>query len=90
MAISTARYTLGTAAVMVCAPDNEALVVVIHNDDKTSGHSTFIGNQSVSTANGFVLHESQYIELTLPAGSPLFAISDPAGVIVSVIRMASE
>ena len=90
MALTTAQFTLGTAGTQICAPDNESVSVIVHNDEKTANHHIYIGNSTVGTTSGLELHEGQYVQLTLPAGVALWGCSNPAGVGVSVLRIAND
>ena len=90
MALTTEQFTLGTAGTQICAPDNESVSVIVHNDDKRSNYHVYIGNSSVGTATGLELHEGQYVQLTVPAGVALWACGDPAGATASVLRIAND
>lgn len=90
MGLTTARFTLGTAGTQICAPDNESITLLVHNNEKTANHHVYLGNSTVGTTTGLELHEGQFVELTLPAGVALWACCDPAGVSASVLRIAND
>jgi hypothetical protein len=90
MGMTTAKFALGTAGTQICAPDNESVSVIVHNDDKRTSHHMFIGNSTVGTGSGLQLHEGQYVQLTLPAGVALWACADNANTIASVLRIAND
>lgn len=90
MGLTTAQFTLGTAGTQICAPDNESVSVLVHNDDKRSNYHVYLGNSTVGTTTGLELHEGQFVELTLPPGVALWACGDPAEVGASVLRIAND
>ena len=90
MALTTQQFALGTAGTQICAPDNESVSVIVHNDDKRTNYHIYIGISSVSSATGLELHEGQYVQLTLPAGVALWACGDPVGAAASVLRIAND
>ena len=90
MGLTTAQFSLGTAGTQICAPDNESVSVLVHNDDKQANHHVYLGDSTVGSASGIELHEGQYVQLTLPAGVALWACGNPAGVEASVLRIASD
>jgi hypothetical protein len=90
MGMTTAKFALGTAGTQICAPDNESVSIIVHNDDKRSSYHVYLGTSSVGSASGLELHEGQFVQLTLPAGVALWACGDPAGATASVLRIAND
>ena len=90
MGMTTAQFTLGTAGTQICAPDNESVSVIVHNDDKRSNYHVYLGTSSVGSASGLEVHEGQFVQLTLPAGIALWACSHPTECQVSVLRIAND
>ena len=73
MTLSTAQFTIGTAATQIVAPDDMAQRVIVHNND--SAQQIFLGNASVTTSTGIHLDGKEEREITLNPGESLFAIS---------------
>ena len=90
MGMTTAQFTLGTAGTQICAPDNESVSVIVHNDDRRASHHVYLGTSSVGSASGLEVHEGQFVQLTLPAGIALWACGDPVGATASVLRIAND
>jgi hypothetical protein len=80
--ITTAQVTVGTSPVQIIPENNVNRWVYIHHD---SNQSIWIGNSTVSNADGFHLHKTSYHQLYLPANASLYAISDLAGQVVDVL-----
>ena len=73
MTLSTAQFTLGTAVQQIVAPDDMAQRVTIHNND--SSQQIYLGNASVTTANGMHLDGKEERQITLNPGESLYAVS---------------
>lgn len=73
MTLTTAHYTVGTAAIQIVPPDNMPQRVTIHNND--NAQQVFLGNASVGTATGIHLDGKEERQITLNPGESLFAIS---------------
>lgn len=84
MPIITRQVTLGTAALEIVGADNMPHDVILHNMTKSSNEYIHIGNQDVSTTNSMHIDPGQTIYLTLRPSDRLWAISDPAGLVVGV------
>ena len=87
MAIHTDRITLGTAATMIVPNDNMAQEVHLHNMTKSSNQYIHVGNSAVSTANSIHIDPGKDLTLMLRPGDALYAISDPSGLDVGVLRI---
>lgn len=73
MTLTTAHYTVGTAAIQIVPPDDMPQRVTIHNND--SSREVFLGNATVGTATGIYLDGKEERQITLNPGESLFAIS---------------
>mgnify|MGYP007066227979 FL=1 len=79
------QVTLGTAAVEIVGHDNMPHDVILHNMTKSSNEYIFYGDANVSTTNAPHIDPGQTIQFTLRPGDRLYAISDPAGLVVGVL-----
>lgn len=85
-ALTTAHYLLGTAPVAVTVLHNQGIDVTFHNAAKSSNNLIYLGGSTVSTATGMHIDADQFLQLTLSPEHQLFAISDPAGIVLEVLE----
>jgi hypothetical protein len=85
MAIVTRQVTLGTAATEIVGHDNMPHDVILHNMTKSSNNYIFFGGSAVSTTNAPHIDPGETIQFTLGPDDRLFAVSDPAGLVVGVM-----
>jgi hypothetical protein len=85
MALVHRQVTLGTAAVEIVGHDNMPHHVILHNMTKSSNQFIFYGGAGVSTTNAPHIDPGETIQFTLRPGDRLFAVSDPAGLVVGVM-----
>ena len=85
MAIVTRQATLGTAATEIVGHDNMPHDVILHNMTKSSNSYIFYGGSAVSTTNAPHIDPGETIQFTLGPEDRLFAVSDPAGLVVGVM-----
>jgi hypothetical protein len=79
------QVTLGTAATEIVGHDNEPHDVILHNMTKSSNAYIFFGSANVSTTNAPHIDPGETIQFTLNPEDRLFAVSDPAGLVVGVM-----
>ena len=79
------QTTLGTAAVEIVGYDNMPHDVILHNMTKSSNQFIFYGGADVSTTNAPHIDPGETIQFTLQPGDRLFAVSNPAGLVVGVM-----
>ena len=79
------QVTLGTAATEIVGHDNMPHDVILHNMTKSSNQFIFYGGADVSTTNAPHIDPGETIQFTLRPGDRLFAVSDPAGLVVGVM-----
>jgi hypothetical protein len=79
------QVTLGTAAVEIVGHDNMPHDVILHNMTKSSNQFIFYGGADVSTTNAPHIDPGETIQFTLRPGDRLFAVSNPAGLVVGVM-----
>jgi len=85
MPVEHRQVTLGTAATEIVGHDNMSHRVILHNMTKSSNEYIFYGGSAVSTTNAPHLDPGETIQFDLGPGDRLFAVSDPAGLIVGVL-----
>jgi hypothetical protein len=85
MTILTRQVTLGTAAIEIVGHDNMPHDVILHNMTKSSNAYIFFGGADVSTTNAPHIDPGETIQFTLQPEHRLFAVSDPAGLVVGVM-----
>jgi len=88
--IETAQHTIGTTAVLVSAAHHMEVLIHFHNEEHGNSHPIYLGKSDVTTTTGLHLAVDQDIELTIPAGEELYAISDGAGRELHTIRIAED
>jgi hypothetical protein len=85
MTLVTRQTTLGTAATEIVGHDNMPHDVILHNMTKSSNSYIFYGGPGVSTTNAPHIDPGETIQFTLRPGDRLYAVSDPAGLVVGVM-----
>jgi hypothetical protein len=85
MPIVHSQVTLGTAAVEIVGHDNMPHHVILHNMTKSNNQYIFFGGSAVSTTNAPHIDPGETIQFDLGPGDRLFAVSDPAGLVVGVL-----
>jgi hypothetical protein len=77
MALQTKQVAVGTAAVLILGPSNNPTHVLLHNAEKTANNLIWFGGSSaVTTSTGAHLDNAETYQITLWAGSSLWAITD--------------
>lgn len=85
MAIETKQVTVTTTAQQVVGSDNVRRDVLLH-----SKHSCYIGNEGVTTANGFLLDNGDEFRMTLFEGEVLWVVTDAgSGTLYALISAQS-
>jgi plastocyanin domain-containing protein len=84
MAITSGQQTISATAQLVDGISPNPSRLHIHNMDNTK--VIYLGNGSVTVANGLGLQKLDSIELTLNPGESLYAISDGGNHLISWLR----
>ncbi len=79
-----------TTAIQIVTPDNQRQIVHLHNMTKSSNEYIHIGNEDVTLLNSIHLDPGQTIELQIPAGDTIWAMSDPDGLVVGVLQVQNR
>ena len=90
MTIVHRQVTLGTAAVEIVGHDNMPHDVILHNLTKSSNQYIYFGGSAVSTTNAPHIDPGETIQFTLGPDDRLFAVSDPAGLVVGVLDIRKQ
>ena len=90
MPIVNSQVTLGTAAVEIVGHDNIPHHVILHNMTKSNNQYIFYGGSAVSTTNSPHIDPGETIQFELGPGDRLFAVSDPAGLVVGVLDIREQ
>ena len=85
MTVIHRQVTLGTAATEIVGHDNMPHEVILHNMTKSSNEYIFFGGPDVSTTNSPHNDPGETIQFTLGPEDRLYAVSDPAGLVVGVM-----
>ena len=84
MAITSGQQTIGTSPQLVDGISPNPSRLHIHNMDNTK--TVFLGNGSVTVANGLALQKLDSIELVLNPGESLYAITESGTHLISWLR----
>ena len=84
MAISSGRQVIGTTRQIVDGVSPNPSRLHIHNMDNAD--DIFLGNETVTTANGLALVKLDSIELIFNPGESLYAISATGSHTISWLR----
>ena len=87
MPVINDRVTLGTAAQLIVPNSNMPQEVHLHNMTKSSNEYIYVGGSNVGTANAIHIDPGKDLALTLRPGDELYALSDPSGLDVGILRI---
>jgi hypothetical protein len=91
MPVKTAQFTCSsTTRQKIVAASTQPQSVHIHNADKNVNHFVFLGNDTLTLANGYHIDQGETIELLLTPNDDLYAMSDPNGVAVHVLAVTQD
>lgn len=91
MPVKTYAYDLAQGVrTLVVPPDVEPQEVCIHNHEHAISKEIFLGNSSVTVANGMHAVSTQTSIITLPPGDELYAISGEIGTVNLRIMVVTQ
>ena len=91
MAIHNEQITLSdTTATLVVEADNNEQEVHLHNMTKSSNDYIFLGNADMSLTNTIHIDPGETVTYRIPPGDELYAMSDPDGLVLGVLRMTQD
>jgi len=88
--IETSQVTLGTAPTEIVGHDNVPHHVILHNMTKSSNSYIFYGGSAVSITNSPHIDPGETIQFDLGPEDRLYAVSDPAGLVVGVMDIRKQ
>jgi len=91
MAIHNEQITLSdTTATLVVEADNNEQEVHLHNMTKSSNDYIFLGNADMTLTNSIHIDPGETVTYRIPPGDELYAMSDPDGLELGVLRMTQD
>lgn len=90
MPISTAHYSVGTAAVQIVTAQNVPQHVCIHNHEHSSNSTVYIGGSDVTVNNGIHAQPTLTSQITLGPGDDLYAVADTADCQLHVLVVKQD
>jgi hypothetical protein len=84
LAITTGQVSVGTARVQIDGSSVSDWRLHIHNMDNTD--AVYIGNETVTTANGFSLFKEDSIELQCYPNEHIFVVSSKNNHSISFLK----
>ena len=91
MTIHNEKITLSeTTATLVVEADNNEQEVHLHNMTKSSNEYIFLGNADMSLTNTIHIDPGETVTYRIPPGDELYAMSDPDGLELGVLRMTQD
>jgi nitrous oxidase accessory protein NosD len=82
--ITTGQITAGTARVQIDGSSASDFRLHIHNMDNTD--AIYIGNETVTAANGFALFKQDSVELQCYASEQVYVISSKGNHAISFLK----
>ena len=79
------QVTVTTTSQNIVSVDDVTQRVYLH-----AGHKTFIGNEGVSSSNGYEMNVDDKLEVTLSAGEVLHAVTDAGSGTLWVLITAQK
>jgi len=91
MPIHNDLITLSSATATAVVPtDNMEQVVHLHNMTKSSNEYIYLGNADMTLTNSIHIDPGETVTYHLGAGDELFAMSDPDGLELGVLRITQD
>jgi hypothetical protein len=91
MPVVSERHTLSnTTPVKVVSATTQPQLVQLHNGTKSSNSYISIGGPDVTTTTGYHIDDAESVQITLGPGDDLWAVSDPAGLVLHVLAVKQD
>ncbi len=91
MPIHSDVYTLSNTTPTLVVPfDSMEQQVQLHNMTKSSNEYIFLGGSDVSTTNSIHIDPGETVTLNLGPSDELFAVSNPNGLELGVLRITQD
>jgi len=88
MAVSNGKVSVGTAATVIPVSSVNPFELHIHNDDNTD--TLFVGDASVTSANGLRLVKLESMTLLMRPADRLFVVSTKSGHSLSWLAITKD
>lgn len=82
--ITSGQQTITTTRAQIDGTSAAPCVLIMHN---SGSNAVVLGNSLVTKDNGFELHANTTIQMTIPAGEPLFAVAATGTHDISWLRL---
>ena len=83
--ILNSQVTLGTVAQVIVGPSINPQLVFLHSQETATSHYIYFGGPTISATTGPHLDSKESVHITLHRGETLYAVGDPAGVVVGIM-----
>ena len=91
MPIHNDLITLSSATATAVVPtDNMEQVVHLHNMTKSSNEYIYLGNADMTLTNSIHIDPGETVTYHLGAGDELFAMSNPDGLELGILRITQD
>ncbi len=88
MPISNNNVTLSdTTPTLILEADNNPQRIHLHNMSKSSNDYIHFGNADMTLTNSIHIDPGETVQYEIPAGDTLYAMSDPDGLELGVLRI---
>jgi len=88
MPIINATHTLSeTTPTLIVEADNNPQTVHLHNMTKSSNEYIHFGNADMTLSNSIHIDPGETVQYEIPPGDTLYAMSDPDGLELGVLRI---
>jgi hypothetical protein len=82
--ITTSQVTVGTTRVLLHQTDADGCTILVHSD-AGGGTDTYLGNATVTAANGYQLDGQTNIQFALPPTSALYGVTSSGSHTLSIL-----
>jgi hypothetical protein len=83
--ILNSQVTLGTVAQVIVGPSINPQLVFLHSQETATSRYIYFGGPTISATTGPHLDSKESVYITLHRGETLYAVGDPAGVVVGIM-----
>jgi hypothetical protein len=91
MPVKTGQFTCSNVnRQKIVTASTQPQFVKLHNATKANNEYVFIGNDTLTLANGYHMDSGETIEVWLTPGDDLYAMSDPNGLRVHVLAVTQD
>ena len=88
--IYNTQVTLGTVAVQIVPPSVNPQLVYLDSQETGTSRKAYFGAANISITNGPHLGARENTYIQLHRGESLYALGDPAGIVIAVLRQTME